>query len=517
MANLTDSTEEPIKARSFLFTRDKSLGEEASEDYAGRKVPYHWKRPVRSLGITLFGAATSVFAFALGGQIALTSGMPTLLVSLAIAFIIALPVTAIVMWHTAGRSMDTDLLSRGIGYGYRGSAFTALVYAANWVMYAGFETAYLASAIHAQWQSPPMWLLYLITAMIVVPLNWFGISQMHWVQKWSIPLFVVGLVWVMIEALRRPAISVVGAHVGWDTVLPALGAVLANVGVWILLIADFSRFVRASDRPKAIAVVSTAGLGMNFIVLPTVGGWLALHAGSANPGSYAVTLTGTVGLIWVVVTQLRVQEANYYLGSLAMSTFVSRNFRIRPGRPAFLTVTGLLAFVLALVGITDHLTQTLTFMGVFLMAWVGTIVGSLIVEQRALRNGETWIEHRRPYLVSWGWPALSALFGSSVIGGAMALWNIPNTYGGFLGIALAAVLAPVITVTFAKHPITAMHADTVPPESWRDGGATVDRDLTGPDAHVTCAVTGESVMKVDACEWPPNSGRTVSARLAETK
>lgn len=53
-------------------------------------------------------------------------------------------------------STDTDLLSRGVEYGYRGSAFTALIYAANFIMYSGFETAYLASAIHDYWDALPL-------------------------------------------------------------------------------------------------------------------------------------------------------------------------------------------------------------------------------------------------------------------------------------------------------------------------------------------------------------------------
>ncbi|MGV9802103.1 purine-cytosine permease family protein [Mycobacterium sp. NPDC003449] len=506
-------TDRSFAARSFLFTRDKSLGEEAAEDYAGRKVPYHWKRPVRSLAITLFGCATSVFAFALGGQIALTSGMPTLVVALIAAYVISLPVTALVMWHTAGRSMDTDLLSRGVGYGYRGSAFTALVYAANFIMYSGFETAYLASAIHGYWDALPLWLWYLITAMIVVPLNWFGISQMHWLQKWSMPIFIVGLIWVMYAALQRPAITVEGAHVGWDTVLPALGAVLANVGLWILVVSDYSRFTRQSDRKKAIAVAGTAGLGINFIVLPLIGGWLALHAATANPGTYAVSLTGLAGLIWVVVTQLRVQEGNYYLGSLSLSTFVSRTFGMRASRPVYLTVVALLAFALAMMGITDNLTETLTFMGVFLMAWVGTVLGSLLAERRRLSTGDTWIEHRRPYLKSWGWPALTGLGVASVVGGAMALFDKPSPYGGFLGVLVASILAPAITLLFWRKPITMIQSENKPPEAWRDAGTRSDT----VEAQITCVATDTPVLLVDACEWPPTSGRIVAARVAETE
>ena len=511
----TDSDRSTPTARSFLFTRDPSLGAEAAEDYAGRKVPHHWKRPVSSLAITLVGSATSVFSFALGGQIVLESGMPTLLVAVLVGFAVAVPLTVVVMWRTAGGSFDTDLLSRGVGYGYRGSALPALVYGLNWLMYAGFETAYLGAAVHAAWTSAPLWLLYAAAALVVVPLNWFGMSQMHWLQKWSLPLFVLGLGYVVYQAAGNPAVVVTGAHVGLDTVLPALGAVLGNVGIWILLIADFSRFVRSRDRRRAAVVASTAGLGMQFLVLPLLGGWLALHIGSANPGSSAVELAGVAGLLWVTVTQLRVQEGNYYLGSLALSTVVSRLAGRWPRRPVFLVLTAAVAFVLALVGLADHLTAVLTFMGVFLFAWVGTIVGSVLAESRRLARGDTWIEHRRPYLRSWGVPAITGLVVASVVGGTLALSGRPASDGGFLGIVVAAVLAPGVTLLGSRgRPVSRIHGHVSAPEH-RDHESVEDREHDTPQNQVTCARTGARVMAVDACEWPPGSGRVVSARAAD--
>jgi hypothetical protein len=43
---------EEAAQRSCLFTRNAELGAEASEDYALRKVPYHWKRPPGSFAVT---------------------------------------------------------------------------------------------------------------------------------------------------------------------------------------------------------------------------------------------------------------------------------------------------------------------------------------------------------------------------------------------------------------------------------------------------------------------------------
>lgn len=512
-----DRQSDNTQSQSFLFTRDKELSQEAAEDYAGRKVPFHWKRPVRSLAVTMFGSATSVFAFAMGGEIALSSGMPTLMIALAISFIVSVPMTIAVMWHTSGRSIDTDLLSRAVGYGYRGSAFTALIYALNWIMYSGLETAYLASAVYAQTEALPLWVLYLIAAAIVVPINWFGISQLHWIQKWSVPIFAIGLIWVIVAAVQQPAVAQpLVPEVGLDTVLPAVAAVFANVGIWILLIADYSRFVKAADRKKAIVAASTIGLGAEFIVLPLIGGWLAIHVGSANPGTYAVGLAGIVGLVWVLITQLRVQEGNYYLGSLALSTFTSRVFHLKLPRPVYLIVIGVFAFLMAAAGIVNHLTDVLTFMGIFLMAWVGTLAGVSLTQRKALNTGKVWLEHRRPYIKEWGAPALIGLVIAVAVGASLALAPWFDPYGGFAGIVASTILAPVITLIGSRgNPVTAIHSAAQPADDWIDRGDRFDEYHAAPENHVTCEATGAQVMKIDACEWPVGSGRTVSARNAE--
>jgi purine-cytosine permease-like protein len=497
------------EARSFLFTTDKELAKEASEDYAIAKVPYHWKRDPRDFAITLFGAATSVFTFALGGQLALNYGMPTLLVALAIGFLIAVPLTGVIAWQCANSSIATDLLARGAGFGFLGSTITALLYGMNWLMYAGFETAFLSSAIHAQWSAPPLWLLYAATSLAMVPLNWYGVSQIHWVQKWSVPLFAAGLIWVFVTALGEPTVSVSG-HIGLDTVLPALAAVLANVGIWVLLVGDYSRFARKSDRRRVVAIATFVALGSQFLILPIIGGVMALHTGSENPGTYAVQLVGVGGLAWIVITQMRVQEANYYSASLSLKNFTARALHILPGRRVFLLLTAMVAFLLAQFEIVAHLTNVLTFMGVFLFAWIGTMIFSLYSERRALAQGEVWIEHRRGYLRNWGWPAVVGLVVGSTIGAIFALSEEPAPYGGFIGVVAAFVVAPaVMAIGLTRYDRKSYLLARTPPPEWRDTNVVTDAALAAPTLQVVCGVCENSAMKPDALQCPVVEGGTV--------
>lgn len=504
--------------RSFLFTRDKELSAEAAEDYAIRKVPYHWKRSPASFVVLVFGLVTSVFAFALGGQVALSYGMPTLVWSLVIGFLIGAPLAAIVAWQTANSSIDSDLLSRGAGYGFMGSTVTAALYGLNWIMYAGFETAFLGAAVHAQWAAPPLWLLYLVAAVILVPLNWYGVSQMHWIQKWTVPLFVVGLVWLLIAALGEPAVDLPSAPVSAKTLLPALAAVLGNVAIWVLLVGDFARFARKEDRRRVVTLTVIVAMGGEFLLLAMLGGLLAKHTGSANPGTYAVGLMGIPGLLWIVVTQMRVQEGNYYSGSLSLVNFSARVFHWMPGRRTFVIVVAGLAFLLAQLKIVDHLTQVLTFMAVFLFAWVGTMVYSLLGRRRLLQTGEVWVEHRRGYLRNWGWPAVAGLFVGSAVGLPLALSGDPQPYGGFLGIVLAFLIAPavfaVIDKLFVNDPQYLIAR--VPDPDWRDTNNRTDRELEDPSMQVVCGTCGSTVMKPDALTCPVTPGGVICSACCQS-
>jgi purine-cytosine permease-like protein len=503
------------KEHSFLFTRDKKLRKEATEDYAIRKVPAHWKRRPMTYATIMFGSVTSVFAFALGGQIAVVWGMPTLLIALAVGFVIGAPLAGVIAWQTANSSIDTDLLARGAGFGFLGSTFTTLVYGLNWIMYAGFETVFLGAAVHVEAPSIPMWLLYLLAAMVIVPLNWYGISQIHFFAKWSAPLFIAGAIWLFVVTMRKHGPAIDFPPMSAATLLPAIGIVLANIGIWVLLVGDSARFARKRDRGKMVSISIIVGFGGVFLVLPPLGGLMALHSGSANPGTYASATLGIWGLLWILVTQIRVQECNYYSGSLSFTNVVARLFHWLPGRGFFVFMTGVLAFVLAELKIVDHLSQVLTFMSVFLFATIGTVIYSLIIQQRELlKLGQVWVEHRRGYLRNWGVPATTGLVVGSVVGGALSLWDIPSPYGGLVGIVVGGLGAPLVatlvTLAMPKNPHYLIAR--MPPEDWRDTNLSSEEDLTAAVLQTKCGKCGVSVMKSDAVECPvTDSGVLCSA------
>jgi hypothetical protein len=156
---------------------------EAGEDHALRKVPGHFKRTPFSFAMSLSGLTCSVFFFALGGTIAVSYGFWSAMIALVVSSLVGIAGCAVIARVTAEYGISLDLLTRGSGFGFMGSSITSLIYALNWLMYAGIEAAFLASAVHAQWDGIPLRLLYVVASLVLIPVNWYGFVQNDFFQR----------------------------------------------------------------------------------------------------------------------------------------------------------------------------------------------------------------------------------------------------------------------------------------------------------------------------------------------
>jgi purine-cytosine permease-like protein len=471
-----------------------------------RKVPAHWKRPAFSFAMSLSGLTSSIFFLALGGQLALTFGFVTAMASFVAATVLGAIGSAIIAKVTANVGLDLDLITRGAGFGYLGSTITSLIYAFNWMMYAAIEAAYLGVALHVQIPAIPQPVWFLLTAFISVPICWYGFTQNDIVQRWLAPVFVAGLVWLVIAGVRTP-----GAHPVFNTpefsvlgFLGALGLILPNVVIQILGTGDFYRFIRKTEVRKAMIVGPTMVIAAVYLVSFPAGALLALYTGSDNPGTYISPLLGALGVVWVVATQLRINNMNYYSGSLALANAASRVLHWAPGRRFWVLFIGIAAFVGAMLNVEEHLTQVVSFMGIFCLAWLGVLLADLCVLKPRLGVQPSYIEHRRGYLDNWGIPALSFLVLGSALGAALSLGGIPDTVSGpFLGVVAAFVtgfVGPIVVAVMRRG--SEKRLARRPEPGWVDDLTWTDEELEAPANLLPCGRCGEEVMRQDMLTCP---------------
>lgn len=494
------------RVKASLIPRGAQARREAAEDYALRKVPAHWKRPAFSFAISLSGLTSSVFFLSLGGQLTLTFGFPAAMTAFVAGTVLGWLGSAVIAKVTALTGLDLDLITRGSGFGFLGSAVTSLIYAVNWLMYAAIEAAYLGTALHSQWPVLPSTVWFLITAFVSVPICWYGFTQNDFVQRWLAPVFLVGLALLVFEEVSRstahpsfgsPGITAIGFF-------GALGALLPNVVIQILGTGDFARFIRKTEVKRAMVAGPFVVIAAVYLISFPLGAVLALYSGSASPAGYLTSLLGLFGVIWIIATQLRINNMNFYSGSLALANFASRILHWVPGRRFWVFFTGVAAFIGATLNVENHLISVVSFIGIFCLAWLGVLIADICVIKPKLHVPPGYVEHRRGYLANWGVPALASMLTGSAAGAVLSLGGIPgSSSGAILGDVIAfstGFAGPIAIEVIARGRFRRLARQPAP--EWVDDLTLTDEQLENADNMLPCGNCGEHVMRQDMVTCP---------------
>src|SRR5580692_2078800 len=181
------------------------------EDYALRftaKSARKWS----SLRVanTAIGAISFLALEAIGGAITVNYGFANassaILAVGALIFLTGLPIA----YYAATYGVDIDLLTRGAGFGYIGSTVTSLIYASFTFLFFAIEAAILSLALEL-WFGVPLFLGYVISSVVVIPLVTHGITFISRFQLWTQP------VWIALHILPFIFIALTdsGSFEGW--------------------------------------------------------------------------------------------------------------------------------------------------------------------------------------------------------------------------------------------------------------------------------------------------------------
>ncbi|MFJ8236234.1 purine-cytosine permease family protein [Ureibacillus sp. NPDC094379] len=432
------------------------LDEQVSHDYSYDRVPEE-KRNMGWFSVTniTFGIATAIFYFQTGSVMALQFGAMNAIISAIYAIVIAGVLGTVIAYLSAKSGMNVNLMSRQ-GFGYIGASLTSLIYASNFIMYCAFEGMILVAAVHAFFPSIPLWTLIIVFGLIVIPLNWFGIKQLDKLQKWSLPIFGIFLVITIIVAYNTPSKFAgsfwtylpEGAQIGGTALLLCIGMQHGIMGLTALIASDYARFLKPKDIKIGSIMIGFIPQIFCFGVMGLLGIWFGVRLGESNPGVYIVTLLGLGGVVFTMLTQLRINVTNIYSASLSLSNFFENVFHFKPDRRFWVVVSGLLSIGLMLGGILDYLGSAMTFQGVLLMAWAAILVTDALVVKKTLKLVPMEYEARQDRLYKWNPAGVVPLVVSSVIGTIAALGYM-GTFLQNTATFFAAILASILTVIIA--------------------------------------------------------------------
>jgi signal transduction histidine kinase/CheY-like chemotaxis protein len=450
------------------------------EDYALRftaKSARRWS----SLRVanTAIGAISFLALEAIGGAITVNYGVANATAAIfavgGVIFLTGLPIA----YYAATYGVDIDLLTRGAGFGYIGSTVTSLIYASFTFLFFAIEAAILSLALEL-WFGVPLFLGYIISSVVVIPLVTHGITFISRFQLWTQP------VWIALHILPFVFIALTdagsfegwmhyGGHAGADgrtfnllmfgAASTVVFSLIAQIGEQV----DFLRFLppRDAGRPAAWwTAFLAAGPGW---IIP---GMFKLLAGSflayvairylvpvdkaAEPTQMYLVAFQTVfsspqialafACTFVIISQLKINVTNAYAGSIAWSNFFSRVTHSHPGRVVWLVFNVAIALLLMELGIFRVLEHILGLYSIVAVAWVGALVADLVIN-KPLGLSPPFIEFKRAHLYDINPVGVGAMIlatAAGTLGYSGALGATLQALASFLALLTAFVAAPVI-------------------------------------------------------------------------
>ncbi|MFE0773564.1 purine-cytosine permease family protein [Streptomyces sp. NPDC058861] len=451
---------------------------ETLEDYTLRFAPRTYRRwSPAVVATTALGGIAYMADFSIGAGIGLAHGTGNALVAIAVAAVVIF-VTGFPLAHYGARyNIDLDLITRGSGFGYYGSVLTSVIFASFTFIFFALEGSIMAQGLKLG-LGMPLWLGYLVSTLMVIPLVIYGMKALSRLQVWTTPFWLVLMVAPLVHLVATDPgtvdrfLSYAGTdgEGGVDTASVLLGAgvclsLIAQIGEQI----DYLRFMpprtEANKRAWWTAVVMA---GPGWVVLgalkQAIGVFLAVYV-IAEVGAEAAPepiqqfrsafdammpswLVVPLAVVLVVISQIKINVTNAYSGSLAWTNSFTRVTGHYPGRMVFVLVNLGFALVLMEADMFSFLNGVLGFYSNCAIAWIVTVATDIGVNKYLLKLSPLRPEFRRGMLHAVNPVGVVSFVAASGLSIALYFHALGDTLQPYSPVA-AAVIAFVLTPLMA--------------------------------------------------------------------
>jgi cytosine permease len=434
------------------------------ESYAIQRVPDRERWFIPAISLVLLGNATAMFFFSFGAQQAFLVGFPWMLAPIGYFFVGSTLIGMLTMRIAAREGLSQNLLSRGLGFGSRGTAITSFIYAINYIYYFLFEGTIVTHAIAEEAKIPidsaAGIAIFAAVGVFTLFLVWRGMHAMSFLQTWGFPIFLVLLgyaLWQLFahHSVAGPSEWTATGVVGWAAVWNAFSFANGQMIFQGLMATDYGRFASRNIRYRGTASIMLLELVPMFSVIflgALIGSTILSELSGPNaqvraedPGFMFVYLMGAVGVLFAIITQIRINVMNLYSGSIALASGFDVAANFRPGRQYWMFLVWIFGVVFYAFNVIAHLGTFLAITGVLTNTWILIILADYFVCRRLLHLATDEMIEFKPHEVrSWNPCGLTAM-GIAVAVGAIGVIGVyPVYYASFA----AMVLGPVLHVAF---------------------------------------------------------------------
>jgi purine-cytosine permease-like protein len=410
----------------------------ATEDYAMHVVPRTWRSSRWSMAMAWWSLASAMAWLITAGVAAVQVGPRDALIGAALSVVAYSLLCAAMATYASRAGTSTNLFSRMV-FGLHGGSIAALVLFLMATFYATFEGAVVAHAFDVQFGGPPLWFWCLVVVLYSVPLAIGGVRR--WLDRFNgalLPVYVVGLGvavgWTLAAKGYRPGWMDAGAGVativgpGWAY------SFTLYMGVWVLMMftGDLARYARAEDLGfHRWVTFGPVFHGFTLFVNAVVGIFLAEHLVEGELTELAAVdgmleLMGVVAVVFIWVTQTRINTANYYVASSNLANLAGRLVRRSVPRWAWVVVLGALIYVVMLQDLISKLQIALEYGAILTVAWVGVVV-AFMLWARLHGLPPEGVEFRPGRVLAVNWPGVWAWTAGTIAG--VVLLNAGGPFG----------------------------------------------------------------------------------------
>ncbi|MFF4048605.1 purine-cytosine permease family protein [Streptomyces chartreusis] len=452
---------------------------ETLEDYTLRFAPRSYRRwSPMVVATTALGGIAYMADFSIGAGIGLAHGTGNALVAIAVAAVVIFVTGFPLAYYGARYNIDLDLITRGSGFGYYGSVLTSVIFASFTFIFFALEGSIMAQGLKLG-LGLPLWLGYLVSTLMVIPLVIYGMKALSKLQVWTTPIWLILMVAPLVYLIANDPgtvdrfLSYTGTD-GEGGVNTA--SVLLGAGVCLSLIAqigeqiDYLRFMPPkTEQNKRGWWTAVVMAGPGWVVLgalkQAIGVFLAVYilaevgpAAAPEPIQQFRSAFDAMMPSWmvvplavalVVISQIKINVTNAYSGSLAWTNSFTRVTKHYPGRMIFVLVN--LAFALALMeaDMFSFLNSILGFYSNCAIAWVVTVATDIGINKYVLKLSPLQPEFRRGMLHAVNPVGVVSFVAASGLSIAMyfhALGDALQPYSPVAAAAIAFVLTPLMAV-----------------------------------------------------------------------
>ena len=418
-----------------------------SADCALVAVPDNQRMSKGSLTMAWWAICSAMFWLVVSATLAMNFGTQNAIIGLLLSVVSYAAINGVIARYAIKSGLSVALFSRVL-FGRNGAALATLIFFATAIYYSVFEGSVIAIAIHDYVSGLTLNQAYLLVVLYSVPLV-FG-SVQTWLDKLNgvlLPLYLIGLIAVVVMAVGK-----YGYSAAWLEMGPQSGPVSNGwwncftyfMGVWILMMYtwDYARFGRKEDAnyhatfnfglPFYIFTFLINGLVGIFLAatIPTQGGLSEVSVVLA-----IVELMGVWGLLFVWVSQTRINTANFFMAASNMQAFFSRFGLASVPYMVWAVAVGVVVYALMLLNVFSYILQALAYQSIFVVAWVAIALAHIFSPKYAqLFDGK--LEYQQDRVTSFNPCGLSAWFFAAGLGivllnvdaGALASYSAPVTF-----------------------------------------------------------------------------------------